>query len=97
MISETDDELLRLWMVERTYSADSPNILVITYATIDGTRYYQKEWAFNRYGAGGAPKVTAAVEIDSSQVAAVDDADTRERYAQEAERMAERHDPDEPV
>ena len=84
-------------MVERTYSSDSPNILVIVYATPDGERYLQKEWAFNRFGTSRAPEVTAAIEADPDDLNPVEDAERRERYAIEAERMRERHDPDDQV
>jgi hypothetical protein len=94
---DTAEATRRVWMVERTYSADSPNILVITYATDDGTQSYQKEWAFNRHGASDVPEVTAAIEVDPEKLVDVDDEQTRERYAQEAERMERRHDPDDPV
>ena len=87
----------RVWMVERTYSSDSPNILVIVYATPDGEQYLQKEWEFNRFGAGRAPEVTAAIEADVADLNPVEDADRREQYATEAERMQERHEPDDPV
>jgi hypothetical protein len=84
-------------MVERTYSSDSPNILVIVYATPDGEQYLQKEWAFNRFGAGRAPEVTAAIEAESADLNPVEDEELCEQYATEAERMQERHDPDDPV
>jgi hypothetical protein len=87
----------RVWMVERTYSADSPNILVIVYATPDGEQYLQKEWAFNRFGTSRAPEVTAAIEVDPGDLNPVEDAERREQYATEAERMQERHDPGDPV
>jgi hypothetical protein len=83
-------------MVERTFSADSPHILVIVYATLDGTRYLQKERAFNRFG-GTAPEVTAAIEASPDELRPVEAADRRERYAAEAERMRTRHDPDDAV
>ncbi|WP_230198574.1 hypothetical protein [Halopiger goleimassiliensis] len=91
------DDLVRVWMVERTFSADSPNIMMITYATTDGARYYQQERAYNRFGARGAPTVTAAVDVDADRLAPVADDETRDRYAREAERMKARHDPDESV
>jgi hypothetical protein len=83
-------------MVERTFSADSPHILVIVYATPDGSQYLQKERAFNRFG-GRAPDVTAAVEVDRADLVPVEDAERRERYAAEAARMRDRHDPDDAV
>jgi len=88
----------RVWMVERTFSADSPNIIVTTYATPDGTRSLQREWAYNRYGsAAGAPTVTAAMDVEEERLSDVDDPDLVERYRSEAHRMRERHDPDEAV
>jgi hypothetical protein len=92
-----DAEETQVWMVERTYSADSPNILVVVYATLDGARYLQKEWAFNRYGSSPGPTVTAARDVPVEGLAAVDDAETRDRYRAEAQRMRERHDPDDAV
>ncbi|WP_267640541.1 hypothetical protein [Haloarchaeobius amylolyticus] len=96
-IGTTQRETTQVWMVERTYSADSPNILVIVYATPDGSQYLQKEWAFNRFGTGRAPEVTAAREVPTDDLVPVDDPETQQRYATEADRMAERHDPDDTV
>ena len=93
-LSESDTE--QVWMVERTFSADSPHILVIVYATPDGERYLQQERAFNRFG-GRAPEVTAAIEAAPDELAPVEDGETRERYADEAARMMDRHDPDDAV
>jgi hypothetical protein len=94
---EAESEETRVWMVERTFSADSPHILVVVYATPDGTRYLQKEWAFNRHGSSPGPTVTAARDVSTERLAAVEDAETRERYRTEADRMQERHDPDDAV
>lgn len=93
---DTAVETEQVWMVERTFSADSPHILVIVYATLDGTEYLQKERAFNRFG-GSAPEVTAAVQVSPDDLHPVTDPERRERYATEAERMRERHEPDDPV
>ncbi|MFT4964796.1 MAG: hypothetical protein ACI9PP_002082 [Halobacteriales archaeon] len=92
-----EDDSYRVWMVERRYSSDSPNILVIIYATPDGTYYLQKEWAFNRFGSGPAPEVTAAIEGEQEALNPVENLERREQYAMEADRMQERHDPDDPV
>jgi hypothetical protein len=91
-------ENVQVWMVERTFSEDSPNILVVVYATPDGARYLRKEWAYNRFGrTAAAPSVTAARTADPDRLAPVGDRETRERYAAEAIRMMERHDPGDPV
>jgi len=89
---ESATETQRVWMVERTFSADAPHILVIVYATPDGKQYLQKEHAYNRFS-GTAPEVTAALEVAPEKLATVDDAERRDRYATEATRMRERHDP----
>ena len=92
-----DDPTERVWMVERTFSADSPHILVIVYATPDGSRYLQKERAFNRFGSTPGPEVTAAITVTADRLKPVDDPEDRDRYAAEAARMADRHDPDDAV
>jgi len=95
-VSESSE--VAVWMVERTFSEDSPNIIVVTYATPDGERYFQKEWAYNRFGsASSAPVVTAAKTVGAEQLSAVEDAELVERYRAEAERMRARHDPDDSV
>jgi hypothetical protein len=86
----------QVWMVERTFSADSPNILVVVYATPDGERYLQQERAYNGF-ARNAPVVTAAVTVSAERLAPVRDPDLRERYAAEAAWMADHHDPDDAV
>jgi hypothetical protein len=87
----------QVWMVERTFSADSPHILVTVYATPDGEQYLRKERAFNRFGTDPGPVVTAALSVPAERLTAVTDPALRERYANEAERMRERHDPDDAV
>jgi hypothetical protein len=95
--AESDEPQTRqLWMVERTYSSDSPNILVIVYATPDGSQYLQQERAHHGF-ARSAPTVTAAIEAPEERLAPVDDLAERERYATEAEWMREHHDPDDSV
>jgi len=41
--------------------------------------------------------ITAAREVESNRLEAVEDETTRERYATEASRMATQHEPGEPV
>ncbi|WP_424001623.1 hypothetical protein ACOZ4I_16915 [Haloarcula salina] len=94
--TEPTAETEQVWMVERTFSADSPHILVLVYATPDGARYLQKERAFNRFG-GSAPEVTAAIEASSDELRPVETTERRERYATESERMRDRHEPDDAV
>ncbi|WP_424018047.1 hypothetical protein ACOZ4N_19585 [Halorientalis pallida] len=95
--TDADTPTERVWMVERTFSADSPHILVVIYATPDGSRYLQKERAFNRFGSTPGPEVTAAITVPADRLEPVDDPEERDRYASEAARMADRHDPDDAV
>ena len=97
VVDDESVEKRQVWMVERTFSQDSPHILVIRYATPDGESYLQKERAVPSFSRAAVPEVTAAIEVDPERLNAVDDPETRERYVTEAERMRERHDPDDVV
>lgn len=90
-------EQIQVWMVDRTYSQDCPHIMVINYATEDGSAYLQQERAVPSFNRAGVPEVTAAMDVSTDRLAPVEDEETRERYATEAERMQERHDPDDVV
>jgi len=83
----------RLWLVERTY--DDKGLISLTYATTDGESVRRIERAPIAVERSGG--VTAAVDADASGLEPVEDDDLRDRYATEATRMAERHDPDETV
>jgi len=86
---------VRVWLVERTYSDDEQNLIILTYATPDGERYFRKERALTSYT--DQRVTTAAVDADPENLGTVEDADERERYAAEAQRMAAAHDPDDPI
>jgi hypothetical protein len=88
----TDDEV-RVWLVERTYSDDEQNLIILTYATPDGSKSFRKERALTSF-TGEARGTTAAVDVTPSNLGDVTDPETQERYAAEAARMAEQHDPD---
>ncbi|MFB6219559.1 MAG: hypothetical protein ABEH77_10385 [Halobacteriaceae archaeon] len=81
----------RLWLVERTDSDDEQNIVILVYATPDGRRDHRKEWALT----AGEYETPVSVTVEESNLGDVTDPDTRERYRAEAERMADRYDPDE--
>jgi len=83
----------RLWLVERTY--DDKGLISLVYATTDGSAVRRIERAPIAVERSGG--VTAAVGADAEALEPVDDDDLRERYAAEATRMAERHDPEETV
>ena len=96
----TDDrdesfEAVRVWLVERTYSDDEQNIIILVYATPDGRRYYRKERALT--SSTDVRETTAAVDVSPDNLGTVEDDEEHERYATEAARMAEEHDPDEAV
>jgi hypothetical protein len=97
METETDaeaagDETTRVWLVERTYSDDEQNIVILVYATPDGERYLRKERALTSFS--DDRPTTAAIDAAPGSLGTVDDPETRHRYAEEATRVDEEHDPD---
>ncbi|WP_049906689.1 hypothetical protein [Halorubrum aidingense] len=94
-MTSPETETVRMWLVERTYSDDEQNMVILTYATTDGKRYFRKERALTSFS--DVRDTTAAVDADPANVGAVDDPDDRERYATEAERMARAHDPEDVI
>ena len=91
----TDDGPVVVWLVERTYGDDELNLVILTYATLDGERYYRKERALTSF-TGPARETTAAVEVDPDDLGRTPSAD-REYYATAARRTAERYEPDEAI
>ncbi|MFO7925380.1 MAG: hypothetical protein ACQET5_07585 [Halobacteriota archaeon] len=89
-------ETTRVWMVERTYSDDEQNLIILTYATPDGRQYFRKERALTSF-TGDSRATPASLEVETSNLGVVEDLETRERYADEAARMAEKYDLDEAV
>lgn len=86
---------VRVWLVERTYSDDEQNLIILTYATPDGDRYYRKERALTSFT--DSRDTTAAVTVDSDNLGSVDDPELQERYAAEAQRMKGSHTPDDSI
>lgn len=80
-----------MWLVERTYSDDEQNLIILIYATTDGDRYLRKERALTSFT--DVRDTTAAVDADPDNLGTVDDPELRKQYAAEARRMAEAHDP----
>jgi hypothetical protein len=89
-----DGDPVRVWLVERTYSDDEQNIIILIYATPDGRRYYRKERALTSFT--DVRDTTAAVDVDPDNLGSVE-SQKREQYATEAQRMAETHDPDDVI
>ncbi|MFC7176257.1 hypothetical protein [Halosegnis marinus] len=85
---------VRVWLVERTYSDDEQNLIILTYATPDGERYFRKERALTSFT--DQRETTAALDVSPDNLGETGE-DDRERFATEAERMASVHDPDDPI
>ena len=90
------DDTVQVWLVERTYSDDEQNLIILTYATPDGEREFRKERALQSFS-GPSRETTAAVAVDPNNLGDVSDPDTRERYAREASRMANEYEPDDAI
>lgn len=90
------DTAVRVWLVERTYSDDEQNLIILVYATPDGERYFRKERALTSF-TGDSRDTTAALDVDPDNLGSVDETDLREQYAAEATRMSEIHAPDDPI
>lgn len=86
------EDARRCWLVERSY--DDRGLVTVVYATPDGGH------ATRRQLSGAALRrtsVTAAEDVNPDKLEPVGDAETRERYRGEVERMRGRHDPDDAV
>lgn len=90
-----DTNSVRVWLVERSYSDDKPNLIILVYATPDGDRYFRKERALT--GFTDARGTTAARDVDPDDLGSVDEETLQQQYAAEATRMANVHDPDDPM
>mgnify|MGYP000140707030 CR=1 FL=1 len=86
-------ETVQCWLVERSSFGDE-RMVTLVYATTDGERQLTKQLSTNLLM---RTAVTAAKDVESDRLESVTDDDDRERYAAEATRMAETHDPDEEV
>ncbi|WP_435118652.1 hypothetical protein [Halolamina sp. C58] len=82
--------MTRVWLVDR--DVDSRNTVTMTYATPDGGRAFTRQAALDRLATRDGP--TAAVDVEDDRLDPVDDPEIAERYAAEAERVAETHDPE---
>ena len=93
-MSEESDPV-RVWLVERTYSDDEQNMIILTYATTDGIRDFRKERALTSFG--DVCDTTAAVDVNPGNLGSVGDENLQEQYAAEAQRMEEQHEPDDVI
>jgi len=89
MTDDGDDEAVRCWLVEREYT--DKGLVTLVYAEPGGERAATMQRSSNMLA---SQDVTAARDVDPDELVAVEDAETRERYATEVERTRESHDPD---
>lgn len=87
------EETVRCWLVERSSFGDERMVTLI-YAPPDGDRHVKQQLSPNLLR---RKRVTAATDVEPERLEPVEDGETRERYATEASRMAEHHDPGEEV
>jgi hypothetical protein len=81
----------QVWLVKREYS--DKGMVTLVYATPDGERHLYKQLSERMVM---RTDVTAGRTVEDDRLEPTHDED-RERYAAEATRMAEQHDPDETV
>ncbi|QLG49630.1 hypothetical protein [Natrinema halophilum] len=87
------DKTVECWLVERELG--DRDFVTLVYATPDGSRYQQRHRSSTALRTGS--EVTAAVDVPEAELERVPDAETRDRYAAEVERTADRYDPDDPI
>jgi hypothetical protein len=85
-------DTVRTWFVERDYN--DRDLIILTYATPEGDRAFRKELASQVID---KMTVTAAEDVDPDNLESIDDPETRERYAAEAARVSNEHDPDDEI
>jgi hypothetical protein len=95
MTDAPGDGTVRVWLAERTYSDDEQNLIILTYATPDGSRYLRKERALTSFD--DVRETLAALDVGPDRLAPVEDPGTQERYAAAVADTIDEYDPDEPV
>jgi hypothetical protein len=90
------DNKIRVWLVERTYSDDEQNLVVLVYATPDGSQAFRKERALPSF-TGEARETTVGLCVSPDNLADVTDEERRKRFAAEASRMSDEHQPDDEI
>ncbi|NHN46239.1 hypothetical protein G9464_01315 [Halostella sp. JP-L12] len=90
---DDSDDRVRVWLVER--DLDQRNLVTLVYATPDGDRRYRRQLSSAALDRGA--DVTAATTVAPADLEPVEDPDRRKQYAEEARRVADDRDPDEPL
>lgn len=86
------DDTVRCWLVDR--QSRDENLVTLVYSTLDGQRHLTKQLSFQLLS---RKPTTAAVDVDPERLEPTPDPADRERYATQAQSMAEQHDPDDEV
>ncbi|WP_459194548.1 hypothetical protein [Halosimplex sp. J119] len=86
------DDTVRCWLVDR--QSRDENLVTLVYATLDGQRHLTKQLSFQLLS---RKPTTAAIDVDPERLEPTPDPGERERYATQAQSMAEQHDPDDEV
>jgi hypothetical protein len=86
------EDAVECWLVDR--ASRDERLVQLVYATPDGEHSVTRERSIHLLRKRPA---TAAVDVPPEDLVAVGDPDTVDRYAEEATRMAERHDPNDEV
>ena len=81
----------RVWLVEREYS--DKGMVNLVYASTDGERYLRKQFSERMVV---RKDITAARDVEPDRLEPTPGEDG-ERYATEASRMADRHDPEDSI
>jgi hypothetical protein len=89
--SHGDETTEQLWLVEREYS--DKGMMNLVYASTDGQRYHRRQLSQQMLT---RMDVTAGRSVDAEKLEPTHEDDC-ERYATEATRMADHHDPDDAV
>jgi hypothetical protein len=89
--ADSAGETERIWMVEREYT--DKGLVTLVYASADGERHLQRQLSERMMMRS---EVTAGQDVERDRLEPTPESE-RERYAAEASRMAENHDPDDAV
>ena len=91
-MAEEEQEEVRVWLVERTYT--DKGLVTLVYATPDGERAVTKQRSEQMLA---RTEITAAADVDPDTLEPVAEAEMVARYAAEVERMRESHEPGDAV
>ena len=92
-MSDSQEDGKQVWLVDRTYSDDEQNLIVLRYATEDGEQELVQEHAVTT--PTGDADAEVSITADPENLRHVEDEEHREQYAQEAQRLKEERDEDE--